>query len=163
VKILDAFLKVAASLRVDNPNDQLCCVYVRATLAAAYGEAVVARAPVNLWHLWPETRDPWGPVTAALRAGVATAPPAPAHPVRGAWHIVQGWRGTPFAPGVLGHTFLWYEAPDASSGLLLDSADKRAPDGGIVDTIEDGPAATPTTWAAVQARYRGGIAVGVLS
>ena len=80
----------------------------------------------------------------------------------GQWHIVQGWRGTPFAAGVLGHTFLWYQALDGSGGLLLDSADKRQADGLISDTIEDGPAATPTTWAAVQWRYKGGLAVGVL-
>ena len=157
--ILDAFLKTAASLRLDNPKDELCCVFHRAVLEARYGAAAVGRAHLKLWNLWPETGDAWGPVTAVVQAGIGSRVLAP---VRGRWHTVQGWQGTPFGKGVPGHTFLWYEALDGSGGIRLDSADNRDPDGGFIDTIEDGPSATPTTWAAVLKRYPGGVALACL-
>lgn len=162
MSVLDAFLLTAVHLKVSDPNDQLCCVFVRATMSRLFGEVEVAKAPLSLWNLWPSEKDPWGPVTAALRSGCAKAPPVPGQPVPGAWHIVQGWQGTPFGAGVAGHTFLWYQGPEGT-GIRLDSADKRSPDGGFVDTIEDGPSATTTTWAAIRARYSGGVALGVLS
>jgi len=145
-KLLNAFLWVSANLRLDNPNDELCCIFVRAVLSRRYGEQVVAKSPVKLWFLWPEAGDPWGPVTAAVQAGIATKVTAP---LPGRAHIAQVWRGTPLADGSVGHTFLWYESPDGSGGIRLDSADNRKGDGDILDSREDGPAICQTDWSAI--------------
>lgn len=152
-RILDAFLAAARALTATNRNDQLCCVIVRDTMRRRFGDAVVARAPLELWHLWPEGRDPWGPISAAVRCGIATVVTTP---VVGAWHIVQVWTGKEWGPP--GHTFLVYVGADGMV-LRLDSADKRGPDNGILDNVEDGPAAAVTTFAALTENRKWRLAV----
>jgi hypothetical protein len=154
-------LEAAARLREQFPiagvaGEEQCCVYARLVLAEVYGAAQVDRQPLARWHLW-DVADPWSPVAAAAAAGLASAwstPPAQIELVVGRWHLCQGWRGTPGAAGVTGHTWLWL-ALTAATGLRIDSAApafRPAP----------GPEARLTRWAELVAPYRGGVAVAVL-
>lgn len=139
---------VAAAADPKDPGE-LCCVSHHALHRELYGDEVVDRVPLELWRLFPESGNPWGPVAAVLDSGsgdtsaegqravgpaVGPAPetdaaldlragaPLPA----GAWSV-QLWRGTPFAPGVTGHTLALYTD---GSGLItqFDSVDKRSYD-----------------------------------
>jgi hypothetical protein len=70
--------------------------------------------------------------------------------VPGRWHRVQGWRGTPFADGVTGHTFSVY-AGENDRVLVYDSAKDR------------NERVTSATWSSYSAQYVGGVAIAVLS
>lgn len=72
----------AAADRLD-PRE-LCCVAARLAAQETHGPDVVDRAPLALWHLWPEAGDPWGPVERDQgRAGarVGLAPPRAGGPL----------------------------------------------------------------------------------
>lgn len=100
-----------------------CCAFVRLVLVQLFGAETIDTVPMWRWHLNPaglgvgEDLDPFEPVLAAHAAGVTTGND---ELVVGRWHIVQGWRGTPFAKGVSGHTFLWLAITDRY-GIRLDS------------------------------------------
>jgi hypothetical protein len=138
------------------PQMDQCCVFARLVLRQLYGAAAVDRAPVADWHLWDVAR-PWSPVEAAQLAGIAVSvslPPAVATPKPGMLHQCQGWRGTPGAAGVTGHTWLWW-AVSETAGLQIDSA---APPFRAAPAIQ----LRPRMWADVVAPYRFGVAVAVL-
>jgi hypothetical protein len=136
----------------DDPTDDECCVFASAVLERAYG--FVKSSNLSAWHLW-DVKRPWSPVEAAQQQGITTAaflPPVSLPPVPGRWHLCQGWRGVPGAPGVTGHTFLWLQV-DGTLGLCLDASDKRSPD----QTLNGF-----RTWADRIAEFKGGVAVAVL-
>lgn len=139
------------------PNSDQCCVFARLVLREVYGAAAVDRAPISAWHLWDVAR-PWSPVEAARTAGITSAlslPPVQGRPLAvGGLHLCQGWRGTPGAPGITGHTWLWW-ATSASAGVQIDAA---APPYRTAPGVE----LRIRRWADVAAPYRHGIAVAVL-
>lgn len=157
IRFFDAAAFLREHLNPVDPTDDLCCVYAQAVLAAVYGGDVVGRAPDAQWRIW-RGESPWSPVLAARRAGIASAsslPPTPGRPlVVGAVHLCQGWRGTPLAPGVTGHTWLWYAATERT-GYRLDSA-------GAPYRTAPGAECRLTTWAELVAPYVGGVAVAAL-
>lgn len=159
-RLLLAATEAAAAVRRGTP-DEHCCVYIEAVLRRAYGAAVDA-VPRARWRI---IRDdpaapgvgPWEPVLAAATAEIATAVWLPGaelepHPMTGRWHVVQSWRGTPLAPGVRGHTWLWY-ALTATHGILVDSSEETGP---------RCPAPGPQSWADRVRPYVGGVAIAVL-
>jgi hypothetical protein len=142
--MLQAFLSAAALLRISDPNDELCCVLVRSALRIRYGVRTIDNVPISIWHAWPDGQTPGGAASGVVLAGVGALLDGP--PRVGRWHVVQTWHGAPLASA--GHTWFWFQGADGT-GIRLDSAARRGPDGGIVDTIEDGPAATITTFEAL--------------
>jgi hypothetical protein len=157
IRFFDAAARCREAMTATDPNDDLCCVYAQAVLSDVYGRHVTARAPDAQWRVW-KGESPWSPVLAAQRAGIASAsslPPTPGRPlVVGAVHLCQGWRGTPLASGVTGHTWLWYAATDRT-GYRLDSA-------GAPYRTAPGAECRLTTWAGLVAPYAGGVAVAAL-
>lgn len=134
-----------------NPLDpgELCCVSHHTLHRELYGAAVVDRAPLGLWRLFPALGDPWGPVSAVLASGsgdpsaegqravdaASGASPEP-EPVldaragaplaRGVWSV-QIWRGQPLAAGVTGHTLVLV-TDGTGIGWQFDSVDRRSYD-----------------------------------
>ena len=157
IRFFDSAARVHEQLSPADPNDDLCCVYAQAVLADVYGLGVITRATNAEWRIW-KGESPWSPILAAVRAGIASAhslPPAGGRPlVVGAVHLCQGWRGTPLAPGVTGHTWLWYAATERT-GYRLDSA-------GAPYRTAPGAECRLTTWAELAAPYVGGVAVAAL-
>lgn len=145
-RFLTTYAETAAALRAHDKSDELCCVFAQSWTRRLYGQDVVGRAPAKLWCLWPESGDAWGPVTACVQAGIGELV---ATLVPGRWHRVQGWRGTPFAPGVTGHTFTVY-ACDAGVAMVFDSAADRNERAAVVN------------WPQYAAQYRGGIKIAAL-
>ncbi len=153
-----AATRIASTL---TPEDRPCCVYARRILGVAYGLPRwedLPEAEVSAWHLWDVAR-PWSPVEQAMLAGIADRvelPPTVPYLRRGHWHLCQGWRGTPGAPGVSGHTWLWWSDPEVAGwGMRLDCAEaqhRAAPY--HQEAIE--------RWADRVAPYKGGVAVAVL-
>jgi hypothetical protein len=138
-----------AALDDADPADELCCVFARSLDRRVYGRAACDRAPKALWMLEPEAKDPWGPVTAVIQAGLAFALYHPIINDPGVYRG-QGWRGTPFAPGVSGHTITVIAADAFAPGeyqqvAVLDSAAGRNERWEIVD------------WARYCAQFRGGL------
>ncbi|MGA1078479.1 MAG: hypothetical protein ACO3VG_05860 [Nitriliruptoraceae bacterium] len=153
VRALDYAARIYA--RPEPQSDQ-CCVFARLLLRELYGSAAIDRVPVSEWHLWDVTR-PWSPVTAATAAGIArsqTVPPTAPGLVVGTLHQCQGWRGTPGAPGVTGHTWLWW-ATTPTHGYQIDAA---APPYRTAPGVE----VRLRRWADVVAPYRHGVAVAAL-
>ncbi len=148
--LLDAAARVVDPLAAE---DRPCCVYAHRVLALAYG---LPWEDLTSWHLWDVAR-PWSPVEAAVRAGVGSCPGLPpAAPITlpDRWHLCQGWRGTPGAPGVTGHTWLWRDL-GGGRGLRLDCAEAQwRPAPYHQEAIE--------RWADRVAPYKGGVAVAVL-
>jgi hypothetical protein len=151
-------LEVAVALyeRPEPASDQ-CCVFARLVLRELYGAPTIDRQPVSAWHLW-EVAHPWSPVEAARAVGIASAislPPVPGRPlVVGTLHLCQGWRGTPGAAGVTGHTWL-YLATSGTAGIQIDAA-------GAPYRPAPGVEIRPRRWADVVAPYRYGVAVAAL-
>ena len=107
-----------------------CCEWVARVVARAYGvEDVPSFAPGGPWwraaNVWDATL-PWSSVDAYTPSGAAVGHRAE-RPVRGHWHVVQGWRRltadghVPTVAGINGHTWLWY-AVDETSGIALESS-----------------------------------------
>jgi hypothetical protein len=149
--MFEAALDVLAAW--DDPTDDECCVFAADVLAKAYG---FDKTPnIEAWHLW-DIAHPWSPVEAAQHQGIATHSVFPGTllgiPFPGRWHLVQGWRGTPGAPGVPGHTFLWLQVNE-THGLCLDSSDKR-PASNTLNGFRP--------WLDRVAEFKGGVAVAVL-
>ena len=148
------FADTAAALDVPDTTDELCCVFAHDWAVRYYGAERVARAPKSAWMCWAESKDPWGPVTACVQAGLNDgaaqqgAPDAVKLTV-GRMHRVQGWRGAPFAAGVTGHTVTVFAA-DGGRVLVFDSAKDR------------NERVTSTTWSAYAKQFTGGVAVVVL-
>lgn len=110
----------AAADRLD-PRE-LCCVAARLAAQETHGPDVVDRAPLALWHLWPEAGDPWGPVSAAVRVGAAEPPWTGAgYPPAGVWRV-QLWRDRLWGSG---HTATW-TTDGSGDGWWWDSVDGRA-------------------------------------
>lgn len=158
-RILRAATAAALEVR-PGTSDADCCVFVESALRRAYG-SVVDNVPAARWRIirddpvWGSSVGPWEPVRAALSCGVAlsmTLPPDPPRLAVGRWQVLQGWRGTPFAEGVSGHTLLVYGVTETHC-LVVDSSARTGP-----QVPEQGP----TSWAALVAGYRGGVAVAVL-
>ena len=141
-----AFLATTAALSTASPTDELCCVFQREWTRRVWGDAVVAKAPLSLWHLFVDCGDAWGPVTACVQAGIGRRVDAL---VEGRWHRIQGWRGTPFAAGVSGHTVSVFAGPRGRI-LVWDSAKDR------------NERVTSTTWALWREQFKGGVAIAVL-
>lgn len=147
------YLDTVAELDAVDPADELCCVFARDWTAKLYGADVVKRAPTALWMLYPldpkipDSGDPWGPVSACFRAGIASDDVHDLIP--GRWHRVQGWRGVPFAKGVSGHTITVYAGK--RHAIVYDSA--KDPRGARVTLV---------VWADYVAQFTGGVAIAVL-
>lgn len=141
-------------LELDDAVDRRCCVFTHNVLARAFGRRAVDLAPTSWWRLYAEPGiSPWAPVEAAARAEIAEAislPPAALVLRLGRWHLCQGWRDQPLAPGSTGHTFLWL-ALSLSEGELLDSTEGRGP-----------RLLGMQHWGEVAAPFGGGLAVAVL-
>jgi hypothetical protein len=130
---------VAALADLNEPSDRDCVVFARLVLRRAYGAEVVDAVPLWRWHLIRESgAGPWEPASAAEAAGItedmwiavgAQAMDYTAALVaHGRAHLVQGWRGEPFAPGVTGHSFIWLTTPGTDGyGEVLDSTRDRGP------------------------------------
>jgi hypothetical protein len=142
----DTFMETAHELDAADKTDELCCVFQRDWTRRLYGDRVVAQAPLSLWHLFKDSGDPWGPVTACVMAEIGERVSAL---VPGRWHRAQGWRGTPFADGVTGHTISVYAGKN-DRVLVYDSAKDR------------NERVTSTTWSTYSAQYTGGVAIAVL-
>jgi hypothetical protein len=157
LKFFDSAARCRERLSPTDPNDELCCVFAQNVLIDVYGRDVIVRAPDSMWRIW-QGENAWSPVLAAKQAGIASAltlPPTAGRPlVVGAVHLCQGWRGQPFAPGVTGHTWLWYAATERT-GYRLDSA-------GAPYRTAPGAECRLTTWAELVAPYAGGVAVAAL-
>lgn len=142
----------AAALTVPTTDDErACCCYAQAVVERWAGLPPATGALLASWRLFAG-EPPWSPVQAALASGaavVAHVPPAAPSLQVGRWHLIQGWRGVPLAPGVTGHTFLW-RASSTDRGVQVDSA------------IPRGPGIRYRAWADVRAEFRGGLAVAVL-
>jgi hypothetical protein len=154
---------VAALADLHEPSDKDCCCFARLVLRRAYGDAVIDAVPLWRWHLIRESgAGPWEPALAAVAAGItedmwiavgAQAMDYTAALVaHGRAHLVQGWRGEPFAPGVTGHSFIWLTTPGTDGyGEVLDS------------TRDRGPRLTGLLrWADYVAPFVGGVAVAAL-
>lgn len=154
--VLRAIERAVGLYERPEPQSDQCCVFARLVLREVYGAATIDRQPVSAWHLWDVAR-PWSPVEAARAVGIsssASVPPTVAEPIAGSLHICQGWRGTPGAAGVTGHTWLWY-ATSRTAGVQLDAA---APPYRAAPGVE----IRPRRWADVVAPYRYGVAVAAL-
>lgn len=145
-----------------------CVVGARVVIAAVHTEERVNRVPLSLWHLWPESKDAWGPTTAAFNSRIGAFPallPMEARPIGlrneyfptatlnptfTGWSICQGWRGTPFGPNVTGHTWLEFYV-GAENFVVLDSTEER----GV--RIQ---AFTNSGW---RSQFRGGISYSTLN
>lgn len=139
------------------PSDRDCCVYTRKVLRHAFGPEAVDAEPVQRWHLDVDGGreegievGPWGPVDAAVQAGLTVGSGPGAGERLWHWHLCQGWRATPLAPGSTGHTFLWFAQPDGW-GELLDSTRQRGP-----------RLAGLQRWSEFVSQFRGGLAVAAL-
>jgi hypothetical protein len=136
----------------DDPTDDECCVFVQAVVERAYGLPPATGLLLSAWRVF-DIEEPWSPAYAAVGAGPAVRVIQPfEHPLVGLWHVVQGWRGTPGAPGVTGHTFLWLQVTE-THGIRLDASDGRK----VRDVLHGFEA-----WAEYIAQFRGGVAVAVL-
>jgi hypothetical protein len=152
---------VAALGDMNDPTDADCVCWCRLVLRRAYGAEVVDAVPLWRWHLIRESgAGPWEPASAAEAAGItedmwiAVGAQAmdytAALDAHGRAHLVQGWRGEPFAPGVTGHTFVFFHIADGY-GEVLDS------------TRDRGPRLTGLLrWADYVAPFVGGVAVAAL-
>jgi hypothetical protein len=159
VTYLDAFI-IAAS-ECDTDDKRACCSFAKRLEELVHGASAVAAVDNKLWNLWPESKDPWGPVTACVKArfnppvsGRAVSPGGYAHALEPGVHRVQGWRGAPFVDGVTGHTITVVVPVAEAAGrvMVLDSAAKdRA--GNV-----RGPKAAIVVWADYAAQFKGGIA-----
>jgi hypothetical protein len=140
-------------MAMSGPTDRDCCVFARSVLRLAYGAEVVDQVAVARWHLVVPPSGPWEPVLAAGEAGLALditgAPQAPTRQ-RGRWHLMQGWRATPLAPGSSGHTWLWLDLGDGWGELLDSTRSRGARHAGL------------QWWDEYASQYRGGIASGSL-
>jgi hypothetical protein len=148
VTLLDAAATVAPT--ADTDAERACCCYAQAVIERWAGLPPATGTLLAMWRIF-EGQGPWSPVHAAVQAGVSEQLAVLSHlgPVPERWHLVQGWRGTPFAPGVTGHTFLW-RASTATHGWQLDSVIGRGPD------------MRPRAWADVVREFKGGLAIAVL-
>lgn len=113
--MIRSLLEAAAEVNIRQVTltDQACCVAVRLLLESLYSPTLVLKAPAAWWHLNLEGGAPgaWSPLDATERSKLGrsqrdlrTQPPAV-----GELLVCQGWRGTPLAPGVSGHTFVWFQ------------------------------------------------------
>jgi hypothetical protein len=149
VTLLDAAILTAAEATTD--ERRACCCYAQATIERWAGLPPATGDLLAAWRIFAG-QSPFSPVTiAAIEAGVVEhAGLVPLmSPEPGRWHLVQGWRGTPLAAGVTGHTFLW-RAASTEFGIQVDSV------------IGAGPRQNDRRWADVVAEFKGGLAVAVL-
>lgn len=149
-------LEAAAQLLDASGVDADCCVWARSVLRLAFGAGVVDLVPAWRWHLVVERgAGAWEPPRAAYDAGIADLVhghlAGPLELERRRWYLLQGWRGTPLAPGVEGHTFLM-RSVSTEVVLVVDSNRTRGPRW-----------SGPTRWRDLVAGYRGGIAAALLS
>jgi hypothetical protein len=139
--------RIAARLApaTDTPEEQACCCYHQLVVETWAGLPPATGGLLARWRLFAG-QSAWSPIDAVVEVGVGTRMTAP---VLGRWHSVQIWRGTPFAAGVSGHTFLWFQS-DGGWGWQLDCVIGRRPD------------QRARAWADVVAEAVGGLAIAVL-
>lgn len=123
IRFLSTFLAAVNDLDAIDKTDELCCVFQRDWTRRMYGEYAVSRASTSLWNLWPESKDPWGPVTACFLADIAVPgsrrDDGRLSPDR--MHRCQGWRDALF--GVSGHTISVLAGPAGTKwAIVFDSA-----------------------------------------
>ena len=153
---LTDFCHTVAELDPNDTTDELCCIFAQDWTRKVYGAKVVDAVPVGMWRLFPELKDPWSPVQACFHAGVAEVGSRRTDGALtpGRWHRVQGWRGTPFAPGVTGHTFTVYCPTNPSTTVLVFDSANRLP--------ARGERVAAANWVQYVAQYKGGTALCVL-
>lgn len=150
---LTAYTHAAAELHPGPEIGEACCVYARRMTELVHGTAAIARAPLALWILFADSGDPWGPVNAVVQAGLAAGPVLSDLPADGRWYRAQGWRGTPFAPGVSGHTFTAFRDVGRTTTRILDAAAGRAGNGEGNRVVD---------WPGFATQFTGGIRVVAL-
>ena len=150
-RFLDAFAQAASESTTDKAR--ACCTFAERVTKLMYGAEVIAKAPGSLWNLWPDSGNAWGPVSACKLAGIVDH--TRIDELNPGVYRVQGWRGTPFAAGVTGHTVTVLVPAGADAHGFVYVYDSAAHDrAGNVR----GPKVQLVRWLDYSAQYKGGIA-----
>lgn len=115
-------VRTACVRQPDQPKRTNCVVMTAGVLLAAYPGANWKRESVGEL-LIVDSRHPWSNIDEASKAGVGVRVDAP---IRGAWHLCQGWRslsadgtGNPTSSG---HSWLWLVDVDGTEWMAHASS-----------------------------------------